>query len=78
MNSHKQLQLGRRSFVKNKGLDGIIITSDYLSLVRQIKSTERDHSTCGPVIQDIKTLERSFNYIFFRNGYHVLKYWAYT
>ena len=59
------------SFSKDEGLHGLIVATDCLSVVQRIQNVERDRSTVGSVIVDIKKMSaefRSFKFIHVRRG----------
>jgi hypothetical protein len=60
------------SFAQEEGYSKITIASDCLSVIQRIRSGETDRSLCGPVIEDIKLLSRTFVSCDFRHGFRVL------
>jgi hypothetical protein len=50
----------------------VIVGSDCLPVVQRITSAQPDRSFCGPVIEDVKIMTRSFESCVFRHVYRVL------
>jgi hypothetical protein len=57
------------SFARDEGLNNLIIASDCLSVVQSAKSSTRNHSFCGPVLEDIKFLMSFFESCSIRHVY---------
>jgi hypothetical protein len=60
------------SFILEEGYSRVIVGSDCLAVVQRITSPHPDRSFCGPVIEDVKIMARSFESCVFRHVYHVL------
>uniref|UniRef100_A0ACD5UNY6 Uncharacterized protein n=1 Tax=Avena sativa TaxID=4498 RepID=A0ACD5UNY6_AVESA len=61
-------------FAADEGQTNVIISSDCLSLVNRVSSREDDRSLCGPIVQDIREMAKSFSFCTFmhvRRGLNV-------
>jgi hypothetical protein len=43
-----------------KAISIVVLATDYLSLVHRISASNRDHSTVGAVVRDIKMIQAEF------------------
>jgi hypothetical protein len=60
------------SFAQEESFTKIIIGTDCLSVTQRLRSAETDRSLLGPVIEDIKSMSRTFVSCEFRHVYRVL------
>jgi hypothetical protein len=60
------------SFSLEEGYSRVIAGSGCLAIVQRITSLHPDRSFCGPVIEDVKIMARSFESCVFRHVYRVL------
>jgi ribonuclease HI len=55
------------TLAREEGLDSFILLSDCLSVIQRIRSSSRDRSLVGVVVEDIKHLATSFSSVVFRH-----------
>uniref|UniRef100_A0ACD5WWJ1 Uncharacterized protein n=1 Tax=Avena sativa TaxID=4498 RepID=A0ACD5WWJ1_AVESA len=60
------------SFAMDEGYPRVIVASDCLAVINHIGMAIPDRSLCGPVIEDVKRLARSFESCDFKHVYRVL------
>ena len=60
------------SFALEEGFSKVIIGSDCLTVIQRIGSPVWDRSLCGPVIEDVKLMAKSFASCDFCHVYRVL------
>jgi hypothetical protein len=60
------------SFALDEGFSKVIFGSDCLTVIQRIRSPVSDRSFCGPVIEEVKLMAKSFVSCEFRHVYRVL------
>jgi ribonuclease HI len=60
------------AFARNEGYSKVIFASDCQSVINRVNAEMMDLSSCGPVIEDVKRLARSFVFCSFKHVYRVV------